>query len=601
MTNQRNNNEEQVLTGQSRKTRAWRFVAASAVALPLVLGATSGVALAATASGGAAKSIPVGSYTGRNPQDGWPVTFYVSANHKQLQDISIPLVYLACAPGGATMNDHVGIPSVALKGNGSFKSTTTQHGVISGYAAMFTYSFSGSYTGVNTSGVATMTGTFNETIKYTDSAARTCTSDTQSWTATRDTQPTQTTSTAPAGSYTGSNPQNGWPVTFYVSSDQKSLQDVSIPLVYLTCTPGGATMNDHLLIDTVALKNGAFNTTTTQQGVIGGYPATFTYTLEGNVHGVNPSGAARMAGMFRETITYTDTTARTCTSDNQSWTAARDTQPVQTASAPPTGSYSGTNPQNGWPVTFYVSPDQKSLQDISIPLVYLTCTPGGATMNDHLGMPAVALTNGAFNTTTTQQGVIGGYPATFTYTLEGNVHGVNPSGAARISGMFVETITYTDTTARTCTSNNQSWTVARDAQPTQTASAPPGGNYSGTNPQNGWPVTFSVSSDQASLQNVSVPLVYLDCAPGDATMNDHLAIASVPLTNGAFNTTTTQTGLVSGHPATFTYTLEGNVHGVNPSGAARMAGMFVETITYTDTTARTCTSNDQSWTASLTS
>jgi hypothetical protein len=234
-------------------------------------------------------------------------------------------------------------------------------------------------------------------------------------------------------------------------------------------------------------------------------------------------------------------------------------------------------------------------------VVYLTCTPGGATTSDHLGMPAVALTDGAFDTTTTQDGVIGGYPATFTYTFEGNVHGVNPSGAARIAGTFVETITYTDTTARTCTSNEQSWTAARDAQPTQTDSAPPAGTYQGTNPQNNDPVTFSVSSDQTSLQNVSVPTVYLSCAPGGATMSDHLVIPSVSLTNGAFNTTTTASGTVSGHPATFTYTFEGNFHGVNESGAARAAGMFQETITYTDTAARTCTSNNQSWTASLTS
>jgi precorrin isomerase len=604
MTNQRNNNEEQGLVGRSRMARAWRFVGMSALALPLVVGATSGVALAATSAatgGGTAKSIPVGSYTGRNPQNAYAVTFYVSSNHKQLQDISIPVVYLTCTPGGATMTDHLDIPSVPLKGNGSFKATTTQHGVISGYPATFTYAFSGSYTGVNSSGVATMTGAFSETIKYTDSAARNCTSGTQSWTAAWDTQPTQTASAPPVGSYTGRNPQNSYPVTFYVSSDQKSLQDVSIPVVYLTCTPGGATMTDHLLMAAVALKKGSFDATTTQDGVIGGYPATFTYTLEGNVHGVNPSGAARIAGMFRETITYTDTTARTCTSNNQSWTAARDTQPTQTASAPPVGSYTGRNPQNAYPVTFYVSSDQKSLQDVSIPVVYLTCTPGGATMTDHLGMAAVALTNGAFDATTTQDGVIGGYPATFTYTLEGNVHGVNPSGAARISGMFVETITYTDTAARTCTSNEQSWTVARDAQPTQTASAPPAGNYQGANPQNGYPVTFSVSSDQATLQNVSVPVVYLACTPGGATMTDHLAIASVALTNGAFNTTATQSGLISGHPATFTYTFEGNFHGVNASGAARAAGMFQETITYTDNAARTCTSNNQSWTTSLTS
>ena len=44
MTNQRNINEEQGLMGRSRMARAWRFVAASALTLPLVVAATSGVA-----------------------------------------------------------------------------------------------------------------------------------------------------------------------------------------------------------------------------------------------------------------------------------------------------------------------------------------------------------------------------------------------------------------------------------------------------------------------------------------------------------------------------------------------------------------------------
>src|SRR5215469_7774835 len=51
-----------------------------------------------------------------------------------------------------------------------------------------------------------------------------------------------------------------------------------------------------------------------------------------------------------------------------------------TAAHPPVGSYTGTNPQNTFPIFFYVSADRTSVQDISIPTVYLTCTPGGATV-----------------------------------------------------------------------------------------------------------------------------------------------------------------------------------------------------------------------------
>ncbi len=81
---------------------------------------------------------------------------------------------------------------------------------------------------------------------------------------------------------------------------------------------------------------------------------------------------------------------------------------------------------------------------------------------------------------------------------------------------------------------------------------------------------------------------------------DHLDIASVPLAaNGSFSATTTQQGVFEGVPATFTYTFQGNFHGVNPSGAARAGGMFRESVTFTNSKANDCTSNDQSWTASL--
>src|SRR6516165_5052751 len=171
---------------------------------------------------------PVGSYKGTNPQDSYPITFYVSADQTSLQDISIAAVGLSCAPGGANPFEPFGMAAVPLKSNGSFTATTTQTGVYNGFPAKFTYTFRGNYQGLNSSGVPTVTGTFKETLKYTDSAARTCTSGTQSWTATRDSQPPQTTTPPPVGSYTARNPQNSQLITFYVSASKTSLQDISI-------------------------------------------------------------------------------------------------------------------------------------------------------------------------------------------------------------------------------------------------------------------------------------------------------------------------------------------------------------------------------------
>jgi hypothetical protein len=440
-----------------------RLVAVGAVAAPLVMGATSGVARAATAGVGTNRvALRVGSYTGVNPQNDDPLTFYVSTNRKSLQDVSIPVVDLSCAPGGATVTDHLGISAVAIRSGGSFSTTNTQEGVVAGYMATFTYTWEGKFHGVNAGGAARAAGMFNETVTSTDPTRRDCTSHNQSWTATRDDQPTQTSKAPPAGSYTAVNPQNNDPVTFYVSSDRKSLQDISIPVVDLTCAPGGATFTDHLGMPSVAFDaNGWFSATGTQEGVVAGYPATFTYTWEGNFHGVNASGAARAAGFFNETVAYTDTTRRDCTSNNQSWTATRDVQPTQTSTPPPAGRYSGVNPQNDDPVTFSVSSGTTKLEDVSIPVVDLTCAPGGATFTERLVMPTVALApRRSFLTTITRAGTVSGHPATITSTFEGNFHGVNAAGAARAAGMFSETVTYTDTRARDCTSNDQSWTAA---------------------------------------------------------------------------------------------------------------------------------------------
>jgi hypothetical protein len=272
---------------------------------------------------------PAGSYTGGNPQNGQLFTLYVSSSRTSLQDISIPYVDLTCTPGGAGVTEPFGIASAPLKSNGSFTATTTQTGVYAGFPAKFTYTFRGSYQGLNSSGVPTVTGTFRETLKYADSAARTCTSGNQSWTATRDTQPRQTTSPPPAGSYSGGNPQNGQLFTFRVSSSRTSLQDISIPYVDLDCAPGGASPTEPFGIASAPLKShGAGTATTTQTGVYAGFPAKYTYTFRGNFHGVAPSGAARAAGTFRETLTFADGAAYTCTSNTQSWTATRDTQPL---------------------------------------------------------------------------------------------------------------------------------------------------------------------------------------------------------------------------------------------------------------------------------
>lgn len=145
-------------------------------------------------------------------------------------------------------------------------------------------------------------------------------------------------------------------------------------------------------------------------------------------------------------------------------TAHRAAVELATAVVPPTGSYSGLNPQNNLPVTFYVSASRTKLQDISIPSVSLACAPIGGAISEPFTMAAAAInSDGSFTATATETGVVSGRPATFSYTFRGNFHSVAPSGAERAAGTFRETVKYTASAPVTCTSNTQSWTATRTA------------------------------------------------------------------------------------------------------------------------------------------
>ena len=76
-----------------------------------------------------------------------------------------------------------------------------------------------------------------------------------------------------------------------------------------------------------------------------------------------------------------------------------------------------------------------------------------------------------------------------------------------------------------------------------------------------------------------------------------ITISSIALnTDGSFGTTQTESGTVSGNPATFTTTFGGNSHGLNGNGVARAAGSLVDNVTYTSSgTAYSCSTNPLSW------
>ena len=263
------------------------------------------------------------------------------------------------------------------------------------------------------------------------------------------------------GSYSGGTSQ-GRGVTFYVAADGKRLQDVSISIVGLSCTPG-KTFSDQLAVGEIAIgPTGAFSSTTKEDGVLFTAPAHFTYTFSGHFTGTTATGT------FREDVSYDDGTAFSCSSNLQTWNVTRDAQGVQTGTTQSPGSYSGGTSQ-GRSASFYVSADRAHLQEVSVGIVGLGCTPG-KTFDDQLAVADIPIAaDGTFSKTATEDGVLFGVPAHFTYTFSGHLHGLSAAGVPRAGGTFRERITYDDGTAFDCTSNIRPGT--RPA--TRRASRPP--------------------------------------------------------------------------------------------------------------------------------
>ena len=94
--------------------------------------------------------------------------------------------------------------------------------------------------------------------------------------------------------------------------------------VALQCVPGGANVHDQLVIGSIPVRSdGSFAVVAQRTGVFAGQAAKFVSHFSGHFHSRDKNGVERAAGVFSETITYNDGVARTCQSDQQSWTATR--------------------------------------------------------------------------------------------------------------------------------------------------------------------------------------------------------------------------------------------------------------------------------------
>jgi hypothetical protein len=547
-----------------------------------------------------------GSYTGNIPGRTSGLTFYVSADSTHVQDVSIPVDDLKCTgEGTATMNDRLEALEIKIEAGATFATTQKTEGRLEGHSVAFTSTFSGTFA---TNGEEA-SGTYKEEITFAGST-RVCTTSAQPFTAKRDSQPTQTTAVPPAGSYTGNIPGRTNGLTLYVSADSSHLQDVSIPVDDLKCTGEGTTvMNDELEalevpLETVAANNASFLYGATEKGTLEGKPVSIAFTFDGHFHSVNAAGVERLAGTYREDITFEGGSTRRCTTNNQWFSATRDAQPTQTTAAPPAGSYTGNIPGRTGGLTFDVSSNGSHVQDVYIPTDDLKCTGEGTeTMNDHLEAfeitAKLTATGRSFKSAKTEKSaILEGHPVTIKFTFEGHFHAVNNMEVERAAGTYREDITFEGGSTRRCTTNDQWFSATRDAQPTQSANAPPAGSYTGNIPGRTGGLTLEVASNSLHLLNVKIPTDDLKCIGEGATAaNDKLEIAETAIKGKVkFKATVKGKGTISGKAASFVYTFSGQFHSINTAEKERVAGMYSEEIIFEGSTRR-CTTDTESFSA----
>jgi hypothetical protein len=265
-----------------------------------------------------------GSYTG--VAAGRAVTFFVAPGSRRVLNLAIPLTGLYCSPGGGGTSDtSFVIAKTAIGLKGAFNVKGAQNGIFGGYPARFSYSFAGRFSKATKLHTGTAAGTFREDIRYTDSSGVhiTCSTNRQSWTASRSGPVPTLKSLVRQGHYAGS--ALGRALSFTVAPSR--VNTISIPLTGLYCSPGGGGTSDTTFaIPQATVKgDGSFSAKASQTGVFGGANATFNYVFSGNFQGLNENKVGNVAGVFREDITYTNTAGVhiTCTTNTQAWTATR--------------------------------------------------------------------------------------------------------------------------------------------------------------------------------------------------------------------------------------------------------------------------------------
>jgi hypothetical protein len=405
-------------------------------------------------------------------------------------------------------------------------------------------------------------------------------------------------SSAQEGFYDVGNPQGDaqTQVEFYVSPEG-NLQDVSTG-TYMTCVPSRNSFDDHIEFSEIAVAaNGSFTASTELEKIFEGQHAKVKYEFSGHVAETSVSGS------YREELTYTNGSKYECSSNEQHWTATRESGQQPLSLPAEEGFYTVGSPQGDaqTPVEFYVSPTG-NLQDVSAG-TYMMCTPARNAVQDHIEFSEIAVAaNGSFAASTELEKVFEGEHAKVKYEFSGHVHGANSYDQPRIVGSYRETLTYTNGSKYECSSNFTyssstsenpvHWTATRESGQQPLSLPAEEGRYSIGNPQGDAQaeVEFYVSP-KGNLQDVSTG-AYLMCTPSRSGFKDHMEFSEIPVAaDGSFAASTELEKVFEGEHAKVKYEFSGHVHGANSYDQPRIVGSYHEELIYTDGSKYECSSN----------
>ncbi len=378
-------------------------------------------------------------------------------------------------------------------------------------------------------------------------------------------------------------------MSFYVSPGQSAVQNVVVGTTVMGCTPSKG-FDDHFEVASIAIDSeGDFSSTTEQEGEIEHTPAKFKYTISGHLSGTGASGS------IREDISFSNGAEYSCTTNTLAWSLTRESVQTEASFPPAAGSYSGTD-QQGYPMTFYVSPGGGQVQNVRVDTTVVGCTPSEG-FDDHFEVASVAINpDGSFSSTTEQEGVLKHLPAKFKYTFSGQFHGTGSAGVVRVAGTLREDITYDNGSKFECTTNGEYWSLTRESVQTEASFPPAAGSYSGTD-QQGYPMTFEVTAGGTKLQNVSVPTVVVGCTPAKETDLAFVIKEATIGSDGSFTAKETESATVFAVTAIVTYEFSGQFYGPGSGGKVRVAGTLRETAVDESGKTFECTSNGQAWEA----